>query len=206
VPGRAWKSGELVVLRRFSCETLPVKQLFLGVSTTAAAVRFASMRWRGVRRLAVRSRLGRGAVSGVGMRRFGMGITGSGFSIRAVVVGGTVHGGGMSVVYYRCVVSVGVRCVIGRITAPTVVSASTAVDEAIAAPTVAIAPAGPWAHAQEDAVVEIARPIEADRRATIWRIVVIAVGANGLNTDADDYLRVGPGRKSRGREQRCSYD
>jgi hypothetical protein len=160
-------------------------RLFLGVFATTTAVRFAAavgfagMRLRGVRRLTVRRRLGRGIVRGVGVLGRGVGTTGGVFCRSVVVVACTVHGG-VIVIYHRRVVSVGVGCVIGRITAPTVVSASTAIHEAIAAPTVAVAPARPRAHAQEDAVVEIARPVEADRSATIWRIVVIAIGANRL--------------------------
>jgi hypothetical protein len=201
------------VLRHFSCETLPVKQLFLGVTApattvrfAATAVRFARMRLRGMRRLAVRCRLGRSGVRGIGVDRCGVGSTGGGLRGRGgVVISGTVDGG-VIVVYYRRVVSVGIGSVIGRVAASTCISASTAINEAIAAPPVAIAPAGPRTHAQEDAVVEVARPIETDRRATIWRIVIIAIGANGLNTDGDDNLRASIGCKGRSCEQGCGCE
>lgn len=80
---------------------------------------------------------------------------------------------------------------IGGKTASTGVSSSTTIAEAMAAPTMAISPAGPWTHAQEDAVIEIAGSIKANRRAGVRRIVVVAIGADGLGTaDADDNLRV----------------
>ncbi len=60
-----------------------------------------------------------------------------------------------------------------------VVPASAATAEAMLAPAVAVSPVCPWAHAQEDAVIEISRPIKAAWRAAIRCIVVVAVGTDG---------------------------
>jgi hypothetical protein len=65
-------------------------------------------------------------------------------------------------------------------TAALIASATTA-GEAMAAPTMAIAPVGPWTHSQEDAVVEIAGPIKAAGGAGIGCIVVVTIGADGWN-------------------------
>ena len=70
---------------------------------------------------------------------------------------------------------------IGCIRASTAVStagdipASASAIEAMIAPAVAIAPARPWTHAQEDAVIEIARPIKSAGCAAVRSIVVVAV-------------------------------
>jgi hypothetical protein len=45
----------------------------------------------------------------------------------------------------------------------------------MATPAVAVAPACPGTHAQEDAAVEVTRPIKSIGRAGVRRIVVIAV-------------------------------
>ena len=55
------------------------------------------------------------------------------------------------------------------------ISASSPAIEAVITPAVAIAPARPWTHAQEDAVIEIARPIKSAGCAAIRCIVVVAV-------------------------------
>ncbi len=49
------------------------------------------------------------------------------------------------------------------------------VAEAMAAPAVVIAPTGPWAHAQKDSVIEVARPVITTWCAGIRRIVVVAI-------------------------------
>jgi hypothetical protein len=90
---------------------------------------------------------------------------------------------------------------IGRETTTAPVPASAAIDKAMAAPTVAVAPTGPWAHAQEDAIVEIAWSVEAHRGALIWCVVVVAIRADRLNTDIDHDLRVSGGRQGHDREQ-----
>jgi len=79
---------------------------------------------------------------------------------------------------------------IGCEAASTVIPSSTLVDKAMSAPAVIIAPACPRPHSEEDAVVEVSRPVEAHRRAGVWRIVVIAIRAHRLDSDADRYLRV----------------
>src|SRR5271157_3449227 len=95
---------------------------------------------------------------------------------------------------------------IGHVPAAAAIISATAVTEPMAAPAVAIAPAGPWAHAQEDAVVEVPRPVEAIRRAGVGRVVVVAVGAGRLNANVDDDLRVSRWRKGQAREQCCSAE
>jgi hypothetical protein len=62
------------------------------------------------------------------------------------------------------------------------IASASAAAKAMAAPAVAIAPVGPWAYAQEDAVVEIARAVKAVGRAGIGCIVVVAVITDGRNT------------------------
>src|SRR5580700_3893409 len=81
--------------------------------------------------------------------------------------------------------AIGIRT-IGRSTATTVISSAPTIGEAMAAPAVTVAPAGPWAHAEEDAVVKVSRPVESDRRALVGSIVVVAVGADRLDADFDD--------------------
>jgi hypothetical protein len=77
------------------------------------------------------------------------------------------------------------------------------------APAVAVTPVGPWAHTQEDAVVEVPRPVKSIRRAGVWGIVVVAVGAfrrrrrrrRRRTADADDDLRVRGWRQNHARQQ-----
>lgn len=87
---------------------------------------------------------------------------------------------------YRCAASP--VSTIGFITTFTVVSSSTTVGEAMIAPAVVIAPVGPRAHAKEDAVIEIARPVKANRSAGVGGIVVVAIGTDGLSPYADGNL------------------
>jgi hypothetical protein len=68
--------------------------------------------------------------------------------------------------------------VFGLIAAAAAVAASATISEAMAAPAVAIAPAGPGTNTQEDAVVEVPRPVIAIGRAAIGRIFVIAILAS----------------------------
>jgi hypothetical protein len=93
---------------------------------------------------------------------------------------------------------------IGRSTTSTVVPSSSSTAEAMTAPAMAVAPAGPWAHAQEDAVVEITWSVKAIRRACVWGIVVVAVSAAGWDTDVNNDLSVGCWHQGQRRKQRCS--
>jgi hypothetical protein len=68
-----------------------------------------------------------------------------------------------------------IAAALGHGPAAAAIVSATAVTEPMAAPAVAITPAGPWAHAQEDAVVEISRPVKAIGCAGVRRIVIIAV-------------------------------
>ena len=79
--------------------------------------------------------------------------------------------------------------------ASAVIASSTIIHKAMSAPAVAIAPARPRPHAQEDSVVEVSRPVEANRRAGIRRVVVVAIRANRLDTDVNDDLCIRSGRQ-----------
>src|ERR1700728_95028 len=79
---------------------------------------------------------------------------------------------------------------ISRKTTAAVVASPAAAVEAMVAPAVAVTPTGPRAHAQEDTVVEIARPIKADRRTLIRCVVIVAVGTHRLNAYANADLRI----------------
>ena len=114
-------------------------------------------------------------------------------------VGGTGMGGTSAVVRFARTDSCRVAGRIGasrRRSAAAVVSASPIIDEAMPAPAVLIAPASPGAHAKEYPVVEIAGSVEAHRRAGVGSVVVVTVGANRLDADADDHLRLSRWRQS----------
>jgi hypothetical protein len=98
--------------------------------------------------------------------------------------------------------------VVSGISASATIASATTFDEAMSAPTMAIAPAGPRTHAEEDAVVEVAWAVKAIGRAGVWRVVVIAVLANRLNAtaDADDNLRLCCRRKGKPCEQCCGAE
>jgi hypothetical protein len=95
---------------------------------------------------------------------------------------------------------------IGHGAAAAAIVSSTTGTEAMAAPSVAISPSGPWAHAQEDAVVEIARPVKAIGRTGVRRIVVVAIRTYRLNANADDDLRLRRRRHGQPRKKRCSTE
>jgi hypothetical protein len=59
------------------------------------------------------------------------------------------------------------------------VSSSSTTAEAMLTPAVAIAPVRPWSYAEEDPVVEIARPIKTTGGTAVWCIAVVAVGTHG---------------------------
>jgi hypothetical protein len=95
---------------------------------------------------------------------------------------------------------------IGHGAAAATIASATTVTEAMAAPAVAIAPASPWAHAQEDSVVEVSRPVKTHWRAGVGLIVVIAVRANRWYADVDDDLRASRWRHGQARKQCCSSE
>ena len=80
---------------------------------------------------------------------------------------------------------------IGNVANSAVVSPSTVIHKAMTSPAVAIAPAGPWAHAHKDTVVEVSRPVISDGGTGIGRIPVVTVRTGGLNADVNGNLRLG---------------
>jgi hypothetical protein len=84
------------------------------------------------------------------------------------------------------------------------VTSSTRVDEAMTAPAVSVAPVGPWTYAQKDPVIEIARPVEADRRTGVGWIFVVAVTTNRRRT-ADTNHDLGIARWHTCQRRRHSY-
>jgi hypothetical protein len=98
----------------------------------------------------------------------------------------------------------GIAAMIGHISAPAVIASATIIDEAMLAPAVPVSPTGPRAHAQEDAVVEIAWPIKSHGRASIGCVVVVAVRATRRNAaNVDHNLCMSRWHKSQAREQCC---
>ena len=89
-------------------------------------------------------------------RRCGMGTTWIDSSMGPIIV---------VMYYYRCAAC---TSTIRRSTTSTVISSSSTAAEAMSAPTVAIAPTRPWAHAEKDAVIEIAWPVKANGCAGVW--------------------------------------
>jgi hypothetical protein len=102
--------------------------------------------------------------------------------------------------------AVGIVAMIGLIAAAAVVAASAGLDEAMFAPAVPVAPAGPGTHAQEDAVVKISWPVKAHGRAAVGRSFVIAVGANRWNADFDCNLSFSRWRQDQSREKCCGTE
>jgi hypothetical protein len=72
----------------------------------------------------------------------------------------------------------------------TAVVATTGAVEAMTAPPMAIAPVSPRAHAEEDAVVEVARTVIPVRSAGVGSVIVVAPGAGGRRT-ANPYANLG---------------
>ena len=71
-------------------------------------------------------------------------------------------------------------------------------------PTVVIAPVPPGTDAQEDAVIEVAGAIEADRSAGVGCVIVITVGADRRRSaDVDGDLRVGLGHHGHKGKECC---
>jgi hypothetical protein len=86
------------------------------------------------------------------------------------------------------IVAVSIMTMLGLKAAAAVVAASALTMEAIFAPAVSIAPAGPGAHAEEDAVVKVPRPVKPIRCASIGRSFVIAPLTDGWDADFDGNL------------------
>jgi hypothetical protein len=102
--------------------------------------------------------------------------------------------------------AVGIVAMIGFIAAPAVIAASAAITEAMFAPSVSVAPAGPGTHTEEDAVVEVSWPVKAIGRAAVGRVVVVAVGANRWNADFDVYLSLRRRHQDQSGEQYCGTE
>src|ERR1039458_4242743 len=99
--------------------------------------------------------------------------------------------------------TVGPMTVFGLIAAAAVIAASATVVEAMLAPAVTVAPAGPGTHAKEDPVVEESRPIKAFWCAGVGWSFVVAVGADRRNADLDPDLCFRSRRQCQAREQCC---
>jgi hypothetical protein len=80
------------------------------------------------------------------------------------------------------------------------------VHKAMAAPAVAVAPSAPWAHTQEDAVVEVSRPVIAVGRAGVWRIAVVAIRTDRLSANVNNKLSLSRRRNGQARDQCCCTD
>jgi hypothetical protein len=94
---------------------------------------------------------------------------------------------------------------IGHSSTATMIASAALTYEAVPTPAVAIAPASPWTHAEEDPVVEVPWPVISIRRAGVRRVVVVAISASRWNTDADHDLRRSRWRKGQPRQQcRCT--
>ena len=100
----------------------------------------------------------------------------------------------------NCASTVGV---IGYTARSAVVASSAFTVEAMPAPAVAIAPAAPRAHAQEDAVVKVPRSVIAVRSARVGRITVVAVGTDWLHADFNHNLCFGRRRNGQAYDQCC---
>lgn len=151
----------------------------VGCSTAAwgCRVRFGCMR---------SSCMGRGGSPGWRVRCAGSRTGGTGYAVAAN--SSTAAGCSSSGILTASGRSSAVMPARRRRAATTAITAAACLNKAVTAPAVSIAPTGPGAHAEEDAVVEIAWTIEAHGRAGVGCIVVIAVRTDRLNTDADDDL------------------
>ena len=91
-------------------------------------------------------------------------------------------------------------------TAAAAIASAALFGEAVIPPAVSITPAGPWAHAQEDAAVKVSWPVESIGRAGVGRVVVVAVRTNRWNADADGNLRLSRWRHGQTHKQCCRAD
>jgi len=86
---------------------------------------------------------------------------------------------------------------VGCEAAAAAIATAAVVVEAMSAPAVAVSPAGPGAHAEEDAVIEVARAIVAIGRAGVGGVVVVSPLADRRwAADADEHLGVCCGGRS----------
>jgi hypothetical protein len=100
---------------------------------------------------------------------------------------------------------------LGLITAAAVVLASMAMIEVtMLSPAVTITPAGPWTHAQKDAVEEVILPVKAPGRASVRPHFIVAPLADGWFANFDDWstdlngnLRTSRWRQGQARKQCC---
>jgi hypothetical protein len=99
--------------------------------------------------------------------------------------------------------TVGPVTMIGFKAAAAVIAPYATIDEAMIAPAVAVAPAGPGTHTEEDPVEEESRPVKVHWRAGIGRSFVIAVGADRRNAHIDFHLCFRRPRQDQAREQCC---
>jgi len=99
--------------------------------------------------------------------------------------------------------AVEIMTMIGLIAAAAVIAAAALRDEAMAAPAVGVTPAGPGAYAQEDAVVEVPRPVKAHGGAAVGCSFVVAVLADGWSADFNGNLRASRWHKGQARKQCC---
>jgi hypothetical protein len=83
------------------------------------------------------------------------------------------------------IVAVSIMAVLGFPATAAVVAATALTMEAMLAPAVGIAPAGPRAHAEEDAIVKVPRPVKTIGRASVGRSFVIAPLTDGWGADFD---------------------
>lgn len=194
------QSGRAVKPCRSPHNQLPDPQLRL--VRVAAAVRRRLVGWMRSGAVALRG-MGR-SMRSAGVRRSCVGWMRS--AVRSAGMGIVAVGWMRGAVRSR---ATGKTAVIGRIAAITVVAASACSDEAMMTPAMGVAPASPWAHAQENAVVEVSWAVEANRRAGVRRVVVVAVGTDGWNADVNDDLPLSDRRDrrhSQAREQRRSAE
>ena len=93
------------------------------------------------------------------------------------------HAGSATGVHGRSAV-----CTVRRESAIAAIASTTTTVKAMTAPAVAVSPARPWPHAKEDSVIEVAWSVEAHGGTGVWRVIIIAIGTDRLNPDADNHL------------------
>jgi len=101
------------------------------------------------------------------------------------------------------VIAVGIMTVLGFPASASVVAATAFTMEAMFAPAVCIAPAGPGAYAEENAIVEVPRPVKSIGRASVGRSFVIAPLTDGWDADFDGNLSFCSRHNGQSRKQYC---
>jgi hypothetical protein len=101
------------------------------------------------------------------------------------------------------IIAVSVMAVLGFPASASVVASAALTMEAMFAPAVGIAPAGPGAYAEENAVVEEPRPVKSIGCATVRRSFVIAPLTNGWNADFNFNLSFRCRHNGQARKQYC---